>query len=739
MPQIRQYVSQETVRADGTQAAAAAQAGQAIQAGYNALGQSVGQGLNKFGAQYEQHEVNQDTLRMAGLAELDAKASVELSERIRHAKPEEVDQIVETSRAEFADKIAEVGQSLETDQGRAAFENIAGRMRAGYFKQSAAEQVSLAGTAAVQTVTKTLDQYRAKVAADPPSWRESTATYFAFLDQQTAAGQLPREKNLEMRRIAGTQIAGSAAARYVSMVEDNPDSKPQDIARVREMLLNKESGFPDALDADQLETLLNRLDAAAKTRANARSQAIQATWPDLLARAKGNGGVDVNGDIEKILAEVRANPSEDPVTQQNRITRMERERDEAVSYGQSAAGTQQAPQPAIDDALQAIDTKIQTAKPEELNALYARRKAIEGVAQARARVFFADPAAYVTSNSQSVAAAAQKFTKEPSPQNFATYAQLSAAEQTRLYPGVVPRLVTPELSQQIGKAIADVPEGRNGAVAAGRILNGWSQVAGRYWPQMAQELQAAKVINSDQFVAATLYSKPAAQAIAEQILLASALSPQDLATLRGIQVSDAQKAARDAFGPLAETLANSPNGAQLVKSYQDALTKVLMYRGNIDDASTVAAKMLNDEFEFRGTLRIPRSGGNDGGMIERGAETIQDRVGDRNLVIPPSASALGPNDQKRNYVLQLQNTARWYTNEDGSGAVLYDESGHVVQETINGRTYDVEFRWKQLQDFGLRNQTVLDRAGRLVTGGEQGPIDTAPKGLTERTLSGGMR
>lgn len=824
MPKIRQYTAQEEVHASDAAASATASAGTAIREGFNSVASSVGGAIKGFGQQIDQADEMADEQRRTALFELDARHSAEWQERIRTADPAQVPELAEAARQDLAEKASEIVSTMETQRGRAAAQRQSAIMEGEFLKRSMGDTGSAAGIGAVDAHRTALEQGRTASRNDPAAWRSRLAAYDAFLED----GSVPTEQRLTLHRAAAQGFSLSAAEGFVGTAIANPETTPAQFDQLRALITDPKNGFTENMDADQYNSVLSQLDNARQTRAHARTSELEAAFPNIIQRVGTADGKDIDGAGAAAIAEVRAGGT---VEDQNKADRMQRDLNEAKATGEMAAGTLTMPVPEIDAKIEALRQQELTAPPEQLRDIQAREKAIVAVATARDKAFYQDQAAYVTQNSPSVAAAAQAFSQQPTPQNFSAYARMSMAEQTRLYPGVVPKLVTPQLSQQIGTAIANVPEGRNGAVAAGRILSQWSQVAGPAWPQMAHELMDAKVINSDQYVAAVLYAKPQAQAIAEQILIASSMKPEELAQVRGIKVSEAQEAARDALSDLSATLGNAPNGVQLIKSYQDALAKVLMYRGNLADAEAVAGKMINDEFTFRGTLRIPNTPGNDSGMIERGTEAIQSGLDRRQIVIPASNSGLGPDDQKQNYLRQLQMTGQWYANEDGSGAILYDEDHHVVKEqvpvgvpafdtrhapgmraagnaepwnrpvlqnpdgsysttssmsigtdkgevliptVVNGkrlsnaeaiahyrktgenfgtfdtpahadayatalhnaqasmrdehgriktRAVDVEFRWKTLQDFGLRNQTILDRTGRFVTGGEQGPID----------------
>jgi len=150
------------------------------------------------------------------------------------------------------------------------------------------------------------------------------------------------------------------------------------------------------------------------------------------------------------------------------------------------------------------------------------------------------------------------------------------------------------------------------------------------------------------------------------------------------------------------------------------------------DAAKLASKMINDEYQFKSTYRIPTSARVNADDVDAGLKSALGRVSDANsgiaganLVIPQSYSGLGPNDQKRAYIANVQAQGHWVTNSNESGAVLYDEQNHPV------------WQYSGIPKFDLQSAPGMKSPGNLTSVGQvwNRPVLHNPDGSYSTTSS----
>ncbi|MGH7757340.1 MAG: hypothetical protein ACREM8_13795, partial [Vulcanimicrobiaceae bacterium] len=394
-----------------------------------------------------------------------------------------------------------------------------------------------------------------------------------------------------------------------------------------------------------------------------QGQIAAQAFPQVIDQIKTNGGIDVKGQGQAII---NGYQGETPRETALKRAEMQRDLDAATTVGTSIKGVKEMPDADAQQFVRDVQARINVeTDPDKLKGLEETLKGAQETITKRDEQFKKDPAGYVLNNSAPTSNAYATFTKNPSPASFSAYAQASSAEQRRMYPDHVPSLVTADMAAQASAVVRSITQGPEGSAGAAKQLQDMSKMYGQYWPTIAQDLMHRKVFDGDQYVAAALYSKPEAQGISEQILAASAMKNGELFNQHGVTDGAARHSAIEALQPLQASLGNANNGGELMSSYVNALTHVIQYtstdKNNLVDAGVIANKMILDEFKFvgpGGTLRVPTSQNAD--AISSGAESVLDAIDKHDLVVPPSAGALGPTAQKANWIHQLQMTGRWF-------------------------------------------------------------------------------
>ena len=455
-----------------------------------------------------------------------------------------------------------------------------------------------------------------------------------------------------------------------------------------------------------------RLDTARASRMSAQSSIIDSQMPAVLKQVETFGD---NGNAAKLIAAYQGtNPESTAAWKEEQTEKLAAAK--AVFPQQQAMQNMSAPE--MDGYIQKLRTAAGAATPDAARLGNTAYEAAMAYKKQRDDEFYKDPAAYETKNNQTIGMLFQRFQSTQAPEDFQKYAQYTLANQQHLEPDAPGHLVTPEIRAQWAGYAQQITTG--GAPVAQQVMAKGAQQYGAFWPRVSQELMEHKILTGPQFVAASMYGKPNAYGVATDVLIASATPWKDLVTTgatKNVTEMDAVSAAATAFAPFEKTLKNVANGPQLIGAYRDALARTLLYRGDADSgtASDVAGKMIADAYQTAGTARIPLWAGVDTGKVSTGLDHATDHIDTTNIVVPPSFSGLGPNDQKENYLKSLSSTAHWYTNSDEKGVTLYDVANHNVMMRQGGKLVPVTMTWKQLEDLGEQNLSPLDRVGRFFT------------------------
>jgi hypothetical protein len=710
-------------RADSAGSQAFEMEGRHVEADYATAGNAIGGAIQHGAAEWEQHEALVETSKITnGFADLEMQTAQNLEKAKTTMDPHDTNTASDFV-SQHQDALTAIGSDLTTKQGRAMFERMQANYKVSTFNKVIGYQSAAAADEVVTNFKQGFDT-RSNLAQQDP-----TSVGAQIEAVKAAAPGLPAEHRDSILKAGVTQIADSGAEGIVNQLLNNKNLTAQDIDTAKAYLNDEKNPFLSNMSPGQFASVNFRLDRMKTTAGNVASEIAAQTLAAGNKQIEENGGVDPNNQYKAIIDNYQAKTSDETALKK---AEFQRNYDAAVAVGKATKEVKTTPDAELTGDLVGLKKIVDGAEPEQAQKAEATLKAVTEAKKARDEAFTKDPADWVNKNNDVIGARYQQFAQNPTPQNFQSYAASSIAEQRRLYPLKQPRIVSADMQATIGEAVSKVTNDPAGASAAGNILSSYARTAGSYWPQMAQELYKSKTLNANQFVAASLYSKPGASSLAEEILRASVVPQKELIdkNLGNPDVTEAKvrAAANSAFGALDRTMLDDRSETRIVGGYETALTTLMLSRGTSSSsvAHDLAAKMINDEYSFKGTYRVPTSARVNADDVDAGLKSALGRVTDANsgiasanLIIPPSYSGLGPNDQRRAYVANVQAQGHWVTNSDETGAVLYDEQNHPVwQKGPGGKPQMVGLKWADAANAGVTARGLPGKAYKFIMGQE---------------------
>lgn len=720
MPNIETFTN--TVKAptaDQAGSEAYEQLGRHVEAAYAQAGNAIGSAVGAAGKTIDDHISLEETSKLTNdFASLEMQTAQNLEQAKTSMDPHDTDAASNFLEAHQA-ALDQIGEGLVSDKGRAMFNQLQANYRVNTFNKVLGYQSAAAADDIVTNFKSGFDTRSNLAEADPTSVQSSIEAI-----QASSAG-LPAEHRADILRQGTQQIADSGAEGIVNSLLKNPKASVADVQAARDYLNNPDNPFIKNMSPAQYASVNARLDRIKDTQGNVQSVIAAQTLTDGYKQIAANGGVDPKGQYQSIIDNYQGKTADETAEFK---ARAQRDLDAAIGEGQATAAVKTTPDADLKGDILLLKKQMDGASPENAQKLEAEYKAVVEAKKVRDEAFQKDPADWLNQNNDVVKARYQAFANAPSPASFQAYAAASIAEQRRLYPNAQPRIVSDEMADTIKNAIGKITNDPQGAAAAASTLSSYASTSGTYWTQMSQELYHRKVLNPTQFVAASLYGKPNATGLAEEILRTSIISPEELAKKNignpNVTEAKARAAANNAFAPLARTLVDDRSPDSIVGAYETTLTNVLLNRGNVSDAAGLANKMINDEYTFKGSYRIPTSARVNGDDVDAGLKSALGRVQEAgsgiagaNLIIPKSYSGLGPNDQKRAYVANIQRQGHWVTNSNETGVVLYDEQGAPVwQHGPKGQPQMVGMDWKTAASHGVAARGITGKAYKFIMG-----------------------
>lgn len=697
MPNLPQYeapMAKQGITPSARGVEAAEQAGEGISRAAHELGDTAKM-------VWDQHEKNQEQEDAVNYANRAANFDMDMEKKWHEWKNQggNADDFMSKT---YAPAAAALSEGYNSRRGTQAAELATASRRSEFGQRVIGEQFVLDGTKAVDAVNAPRD-VAANLARLHP---ENAASYLNGWSHSTvfigATHDLTPPKVQEILRDGAKVIYKNAAAGWVRQYEANPLNTPAQAAAVREVLQRDE--YIKNMDPDDYRDIMNQLDTAAKTHGAMLNDATQAAWPSVVARVQDKG--DVDGAAQALVNRVPTLGGS-PAEVNNKMVSMQHDLDEAKGFFAATSAVRDAPRDQISDTITGLQAKRAGAAPADLPAIDSAITAIQRFEKTRDAAHTLDPAGQVLGidpNGQpltgkpgesaqggnaGVVAAYQKFLKKPSPENFAAYADVSTAEQRRLYPDDQPHVVTKYMADNLATQLSTVTKDKAGAAQTTAVLQQYAALFGSHWQNAAQEFMHLHALNSVQYAAALLYARPGSLAIAQDLIRASVVKPGGLYNAAtGVTEARARIAASTALAPFKRTLMHAVGGADTANAFEDALTVLIQWRGLeqgadvTGEASRYASQMITGDYTMHKSLRIPAN--QDADEVIAGTRAV---VADLplkgpnmkyHLVVPPTYRGLGRDAARQRFTMDLETHGQWVTNGNESGVTMLDGNGSQV-------------------------------------------------------------
>lgn len=316
-----------------------------------------------------------------------------------------------------------------------------------------------------------------------------------------------------------------------------------------------------------------------------------------------------------------------------------------------------------------------------------------------------DPSAYVLGSNPVVARAYEAARQDP--RQLPAAIGVSLAEQERLG---VPSWETRALPEASASAVAaEFMAIQDPTQQANRVAD-LAALHGPHWPRVQSELVGAGLSGT----VGVLAGMSAPEQVRARTALAEAIRETEKVLTQAVGTEAANtidEAVRNELVPLQVSLFAVPGGVSEYESHRSAIG-LLARKYAATSPGTMpaeAAKQATNDvvgvrYEFRGTLRIPRSV--DPARVEVTTQRVLRELvetGAQPFGAVDFASLdprLDPEEAQRQYARSLLGSANWVSNEMETGAVLLDEQGIPVART-NGDRVEVSYDELDLVTQGL--------------------------------------
>lgn len=679
--------------------------GRHLEASYAQAGAAIGGGIRAAGDAVDNHIALTETSDLTNkFASLEMQTAQKLEQSKTSMDPHDTDAASNFIQAQ-EDSLSQISDNIVSDKGRAMFNKLAADYRVNTFNKVLGYQTTAAANSVISNFKSGFDTRANLAETDPTTVGSSIEALSA------AAPGMPAENRDAILREGISQVVSSGAEGVMSKLEQNPNATVADVEKARAFLADPKNQFINNMPPAQWDSVNKRLDRLNNTVGATSAAVATQQLTSGVEQMKSNGGVDNNGQWQTLINGYRGTTPEETKSWK---TDAQQKYNDAIIYGRVSSGVNATPDADMDLKISQLRDFAKDAPADQAPTAQAALSAAISARTVRDKAFKENPGEWLNTNSPVVSSRYQAFAQNQTPENFQAYAQASIAEQKRLYPDMTPKILPTEMEGVIGGTIKNALASKEGPTAAAQTLASYAQRSGAYWPQIAIQLRQDKVISGGAGVAAELYGDPKTQALGETVIQATSLPPKELEEKFGITREKAVVAADAQLKPLMKTMGNVPNSDKIVGDYRDALVATMQYTGSVDASSAAALSknMLLGRYDIQGdTLRIPKYLGLDASRIGDGASEVKADMSNHQLVPPPHFNEMGITPDR--YSAQIKATGRWYANETGTGAILYDEDMHTVKEVINGKTRDVELSWDALgkaADKGLMRSAVKKAA-----------------------------
>lgn len=321
------------------------------------------------------------------------------------------------------------------------------------------------------------------------------------------------------------------------------------------------------------------------------------------------------------------------------------------------------------------------------------------------------------------------FAKGAGPEAMEAYLNASSIEQKRLrgYAVLTTAVDRDELEAQINAA----PKSEGASDELVGRFQSISKRYGRFWPDVAMELQAAKKKLPAAFYGVLWTDNAAVQA---QVAMQSNLTEKEMIKSFGLDERDA-KAVRNmvdqAMYPLVKAIGGaSESNTALLGALQETITKLAyagMKGGNTDHKGIVerAVRPFLGMYEYfpnggdERSFMVPK--GEDPGRVADGATRALRALKGLSLTVPPSVLKIyKPEEAEEQWKSAIERAPVWSIGRARDGLVLSARDRHGNLHAVlapNGS--QVFYSWEALRGFADPGPTIEPRA----TDDPRGPVD----------------
>lgn len=250
MPNIRTYQpNQQAPTPNNMAATSAGFAAGALRQDLTSEGQAIGQGINKAGQAYVDHEVQAETSDLtAKYAQTFEQLTQSWNDTAKTADPNDPNTGQRWREDVMQPALDQLNEGFHTDQAKERAQRLSAQLSAHMFEKTTADQSTIAGNAAVSNVETMINSYSNAVQADPTAMRGAMPMLQESIEQVIASHpnlSSDQVSALRTRLLDGgkAQIAKSAA---LGMIDRNPDLFRQAAAAGQ---------FDKYLDASDIKTL----------------------------------------------------------------------------------------------------------------------------------------------------------------------------------------------------------------------------------------------------------------------------------------------------------------------------------------------------------------------------------------------------------------------------------------------------------------------------------------------------
>lgn len=656
---------------------------------------ALGQTLQNVGGMLAQHEEQkqmfetekfaaQETANLKAFLEQEKKNAPEGAEKFTDTFRQKLQERQEKTLADFTGGTT-ARRSLELSFARtsaALVEDAAKFESVSYWNKQKRdmEQVMSANENAVFADPSSLNlmlQAEEKLIANTPFWDEQTR----------AAVAQDRKTSLYNKAIDG---------RVNSLATNSRTTISQVDSLIREM--EKGEVWKNSTSPQQYEQSLNSLRRLKDTISTRQQQLLITDFEEQMDRLEMTGAPSNKYSPEWINRNVS-----DPALKERMLKRF----DKSSAVGAEMIRIRTAP---ITEMQEDLDPVEMQAKLENSPTFHKDLAVYQSRAEAwkrRQSAYTQDPVGFMSTASAPVRAAQEKMLQDPTPENTSFFAETMRVEQEKLYPGAAPTYLSASHIGLVKDQMAAIAKDPDGAAKATQLLQSMQSQWGEHWPVVVKDLQAAKALRPEHYVAATLFSRPETRGTAELVMEASARNTADL--VKNIPGGDATKRAIreravDALSDFRNTVQDMAGGLEIYQSFVDTIEKTLLYRGSLEGKDTsgevdrLAGELINDAYDFRGTYRIPRSVP-DTDKAARAVEMLKTRhINQHELVAPESMTLIRDADTLKRYKRNVEEFSRVVNMNGDMGLEIRDQHGHVLQYKKDGKNVPMRWTWSELMD-----------------------------------------